>query len=695
MTDWLSKLNDQQKVAATHVSGPLFVVAGAGTGKTRTLTTRVAYLIEQAGVSPESILAVTFTNKAAREMKERIIDMVGPYAVKTWIYTFHGFGVQVLREYIDRLSYGYTKKFNIIDEDDAKSIIREAIKAQNLDAKQYKVNDIRNKISDFKFFKEDKFDDYNERNIYQIYQQNLIENNLLDFDDLQLYTHELLLTDEVVRNYYQEKFQYILVDEFQDTDHVQYEIVKILASKHKNLFVVGDPDQSIYGFRGADYNNANKFKRDFGNQVVLDINYRSTTHILDYANRLIKKNQNRPYEKDLKSNLGEGIEPAIWSAQSDFNEATMIANEIKRLVSDHEYSYEDIAILYRSNALSRTFEDTMMKHNIPYVMYGGISFYQRKEIKDILAYIRLLLNPHLDFYLKRIINVPKRAIGPTSVQKLETKAREMGISMYEAIDFVEFSGKARESLMNFKTDIMEMSDKLNYMESLEEIVMYVAYHSGYITMLEEEKDDVSEDRIDNIKELKSVFVQGEQFYEGNFFERLTQLLDQIALYSDLDKADDRNAIKLSTFHQVKGLEFKVVFMVVMEEEIFPSPLSMFDPKDLEEERRIAYVGVTRAKERLYLTRAESRLLYGNWLNPNPSRFLREMRPVQEVFTSRKFESFQQTKNTTYLASGDKVSHTIFGEGIVVSIEDGIATIAFKMPHGIKKLLENHPSIKKI
>ncbi|VEU83095.1 ATP-dependent helicase [Acholeplasma hippikon] len=695
MTDWLSKLNDQQRKAATHVEGPLFVVAGAGTGKTRTLTTRVAYLIEQAGISPESILAVTFTNKAAREMKERIIDMAGPHAVKTWIYTFHAFGVQVLREFIDRLNQGYKKNFNIIDEDDAKAIIRDLIKSQNLDNKQYKVNDIRNKISDYKYFKEDKFDDYHERNIYQLYQKNLVENNLLDFDDLQVLTHELLLTDEVTRTYYQNKFQYILVDEFQDTDHIQYEIIKLLGMKHRNVFVVGDPDQSIYGFRGADYNNANKFMKDFGNQVVLDLNYRSTTHILSYANRLIKRNQNRPFEKDLKSNLGDGIEPVIWSAQSDFNEANMVANEIKRLVSDYHYNYEDIAILYRNNALSRTFEDTMMKHNIPYVMYGGISFYQRKEIKDVLAYIRVLLNPNLDFYFKRIINVPKRAIGPTSVQKLEAKAKELKISMFEAIDHIDFSGKAKDALHEFKSLILEMSDKLNYMESLEEIVMYVAYHSGYIAMLEEEKDDISEDRIDNIKELKSVFVQGEQFYEGNFVERLQQLLDQIALYSDLDKADDRNAIKLSTFHQVKGLEFKVVFMTVMEDEIFPSPLSTFDPKDLEEERRIAYVGVTRAKERLYLTRSESRLLYGNWMNPSPSRFLKEMRPVQEVFTSRKFESSPTQKNTTFLNAGDKVNHIVFGEGIVVGVEDGIATIAFKMPHGIKKLLENHPSIKKI
>src|SRR5690606_5395400 len=488
----------------------------------------------------------------------------------------------------------------------------------------------------------------------------------------------------------------ILVDEFQDTDHIQYEIIKFLAGRNKNVFVVGDPDQSIYGFRGANYENANHFRRDFGGEQVLAKNYRSTPEILDFANRLIANNINRPVKKNLTTESPSGIEPLIWNAQSDFGEATMVANEITRLVKDFGYAYSDIAILYRNNALSRTFEDTLMKHNIPYVMYGGLSFYQRKEIKDILAYIRLLVNPHLDFYLKRVINVPKRAIGPTTVNKLETLAKQLNLSMFNAIDHLDVSGKTREQLDSFKRLIIEMQERLATMENLDEVVMYVAYNTGYLLMLEEEKDDISQERIDNIKELKSVFVQGQEFYEGSFMERLTQLLDQIALYTDLDLQSNREGVILSTYHQVKGLEFKVVFMTVMEEGIFPSPLSTYDTRELEEERRIAYVGVTRAKERLYLSRADDRLLYGNYIRPMPSRFLKEMSPVKERLTKQYANPTQNRNgNDRFLKAGDKVSHAVFGEGIVVSLEGDIATIAFKLPHGIKKLLESHPSIKKI
>ncbi len=694
MTEWLSKLNEKQHQAATHVEGPLFVIAGAGTGKTRTLTTRVAYLVEEIGIAPDSILAVTFTNKAAREMKERIIEMAGPYAAGVWIYTFHAFAVQILRRDIEAMNIGYNKNFNIADEDDAKSFVRDIIKKLELDSKHYKVNNLRNKISDFKYMKEDRFDDIHEKQVYQHYQKELIENNLLDFDDLQILMHQLLSEHEDIRGYYQDKFRYILVDEFQDTDHIQYQTMKMLAIKHRNLFVVGDPDQSIYAFRGANYENANYFRRDFGGESVLDLNYRSTTEILEFANRLITHNTNRPVQKNLVAYRGHGQKPFVWSAPNDFGEATMVANEIQRLVRDLGYKYDDIAILYRNNALSRTFEDTMMKNNIPYVIYGGISFYQRKEIKDILAYIRLLVNPNLDFYLKRVINVPKRAIGPTTVSKLEALSKQLNLSMFQAIDHLDVSAKTMTSLREFKDLILEMKERLLTMESLDEVAMYVAYHTQYLLMLEEEKDDIAQERIDNIKELKSVFVQGEKFYEGTFLDKLTQLLDQIALYTELDKETNNDSIKLSTFHQVKGLEFKVVFMTVMEEEVFPSPQSSFDPSDLEEERRIAYVGVTRAKERLYLTRSDQRLLYGTFIYPHPSRFLREMQPASDVFT-RKSEEITYQKNTHFLKAGDKVEHQVFGNGIVVNIEGDIATIAFKLPHGIKKILESHPSLKKI
>ena len=693
MKEWLNKLNEQQRKAVMHIDGPLFVVAGAGTGKTRTLTTRVAYLIKEIGIAPESILAVTFTNKAAREMKERIIDMAGPHSVSVWIYTFHALGVQILRQHIDKLNMGYTNRFNIADEDDAKGIVRDAIKELNLDPKQYKVNYIRNKISYYKYFKKEVFDDQNEMNIYQIYDRIMVENNLLDFDDLQVLLYKLLNEHEGVRNYYRQKFQYILIDEFQDTDFLQYQIIKLLVGEHKNIFVVGDPDQSIYGFRGADYENANRFKRDFGNEHVLIINYRSTKKILDHANRLIKFNQNRPFEKELVCDLGDGFDPQIWSASTDIQEANMIANEIERLKKELGYSYNEIAILYRNNALSRLLEDTLMKYNIPYTIYGGLSFYQRKEIKDILAYIRVILDPSLDFYLKRIINVPKRAIGPTSVKKLEDKAKELGVSMFDAIDYLDVSSKTLEAFNEFKNLILRLRERLYDMNDLGEVVSYVAYQTEYIKMLEDEKDDISKERIENINELKSVFVQGDVFYEGTFIEKLTQILDQIALYTDLDQKLPEQGVILSTFHQVKGLEFKVVFMAVMEEDIFPSSLSILESGSLDEERRIAYVGVTRAKERLYLTYANQRLLYGSVKYSEPSRFIKEMMEPKKVMVSKRIEP--STQNTTFLKAGDKVNHQVFGEGIVVNVEDDIATIAFKMPHGVKKILENHPSLRKI
>lgn len=692
MSDWFKRLNEQQIKAVQHINGPLFVIAGAGTGKTRTLTTRVAYLIKEIGIAPESILAVTFTNKAAREMKDRIIDMAGPYASSVWIYTFHAFSVQVLRRDIETLGRGYTKEFNIADEDDAKSFVRDAIKMLNLDIKQYRVNDMRYKISEYKHLGNDLFDnDYNQKNIFLTYQKLLLENNLLDFDDLQRLTFELFSEHKDILSYYQDKFNYVLVDEFQDTDHIQYQMIKLLSEKHRNIFVVGDPDQSIYAFRGANYDNANQFKRDFGHEHVLDINYRSTVEILNYANKLIKYNQNRPFKKELQSKMGNGTEPVISVAHTDYNEAQMVANEIERLVNDFGYQYEDIAILYRNNSLSRIFEDTFMKYNIPYVIYGGLSFYQRKEIKDILAYVRMLVNPHLDFYLKRVINVPKRAIGNTTLAKLDQKARELGLSMYNAIDYLEVSGKTKDSLIEFKGLMETMKDRLSTMEHLSEVVNYVAYQTGYFQMLEEEHDDLAQERIDNIKELASVFVQGEEFYEGSFIQKLSQLLDQIALYTDLDKVEAKNSVKLATIHQVKGLEFRAVFMVAMEEEIFPAHQSSLDPRDMEEERRVAYVGVTRAKERLYLTRAEQRLVYGTYMRLHPSRFLREMQPQKEILTRQT----EMSKNAHFLKPGDKVVHQVFGPGIVVNLEDDIATIAFKLPHGIKKILENHPALKKV
>lgn len=692
MTEWLDLLNEQQKKAVTHIDGPLFVVAGAGTGKTRTLTTRVSYLINETGIPPSNILAVTFTNKAAREMIDRIILMSGPYASSVWISTFHSLGYKILKKDIEKLNMGYNSNFNVLDDDDSKSIIREIIKDLKIDSKKYKVNYLRNLISAYKVFKDTIFEDEEERNVYREYQDRLLKDNLLDFDDLQILLLKLFQNSEETLEYYRNKFSYILVDEFQDTDHIQYKIIKLLALKHRNIFVVGDPDQSIYSFRGADYNNARHFLNDFGNEHVLDINYRSTNEILNYANRLIKFNRNRPVIKELKSDLGKGITPVIINSDSDFYEANKVVSEIINLVFKEGYSYNEIAILYRNNALSRNFEDIFIRENIPYMIYGGISFYQRKEIKDMIAYIKLAIDNSLDFFLKRIINVPKRKIGPATIKRLEEEASSRSISLFEAINHIDIKGMAMANLNEFVEVINRINKYINEMPDLDNLVKVLLEITGYKDMLIDEKDDISLDRLNNIYELTTVFKGGQIFYEGTPLERLNQILDQIALYTNLDNPSKDNSVVLSTVHQVKGLEFKAVFIVVLEDGIFPSNMSIFDPNELEEERRVAYVAVTRAKERLYLSHANKRMLYGQLIFPEPSRFLEEMtEPTKKVI-----KPIGKTLRTdTYLNPGDKVVHSSFGDGVVIAVERGVATIAFSNEYGIKKIIENHPSIKKI
>ncbi|MBE0700700.1 MAG: UvrD-helicase domain-containing protein [Acholeplasmataceae bacterium] len=689
--NWLATLNESQLNAVTHPDGPLFVVAGAGTGKTRTLTSRIAYLIMN-GVESKRILAVTFTNKAAKEMKQRVVDMVGPHAIDVWLYTFHAFGLQMLRRHIAELPYGYRSNFSVIDEEDGKKIIQEQIKELGLDTKKFSLRGLKNLISLYKSRRIEKIKDTDEEKIYQRYQDYLKENQLVDFDDLLLYTYELLDENQTIREYYQSHFHHILVDEFQDTDAIQYNILKLLGIKHKNVFVVGDPDQSIYGFRGANYRNSQLFMTDFeAEQVLLEQNYRSTNQILKAANQLIKFNLDRPAAKVLESDLGSGINPIYHHAQTDYRETYFVINEIERLVQQG-YMYQDMAILYRNNALSRLFEDTLMKQRIPYIIYGGISFYERKEIKDALAYVRVVLDPHQDFYFKRIINVPRRQIGMISLQKLELKSKELGVSMFEAIEYVELSSTAKISLVNFKKMIHEMNQDFHQMINLDQIMPYTLNKVGYIEMLRAEGDEISDDRINNLKELQTVFTRGDMYYEGSFLEKTTQLLDQIALYTDMDKeVDDDNQVKLATIHQVKGLEFKIVFMVVMEENIFPSDRSLMYPSDLEEERRIAYVGITRAKERLYLSYSDQRMVFGTMRFSYPPRFIQETKV--DVYQPRTIEQAEGISNL--LKTGDRVEHSMFGLGVVVRVDDDIATIAFGMPHGIKKILESHPSIRKL
>jgi len=551
---------------------------------------------------------------------------------------------------------------------------------------------LKNLISLYKSRRLEGFERTDEEKIYKKYQTYLRENQLVDFDDLLLYTLELLEDYPEIRTKYQTYFEHILVDEFQDTDAIQYKVMKILAELHKNVFVVGDPDQSIYAFRGANYENSTLFQKDFHAQmIVLEQNYRSTNQILKAANQLIQYNFNRPASKNLESDLGHGEAPIYHHAQSDFRESFFVVNEIQRL---HQLGirYEEMAVLYRNNALSRLFEDAMIKEGIPYIIYGGISFYERREIKDALAYIRVILDPNQDFYFKRIVNVPKRSIGLVSLQKLELRAKELGVSMFESIEYTELTPSAKHSLLEFKKLIMEMNQDFGDMVDMSQIMPYLMVKTGYVDMLKAEGDEISDDRINNLKELQTVFTRGDIYYEGSFLERLTQQLDQIALYSDIDKdVTEFDHVKLATIHQVKGLEFRVVFMVVMEENIFPSDRSLMNPQDMEEERRIAYVGITRAKQKLYFSYADQRMVYGSMRYSYPSRFIQESKvKVDEPKTI-----YQAPTESHLLKTGDQIEHSVFGRGIVVRIDDDIATIAFAMPHGIKKILESHPSLRKI
>ena len=689
--NWLATLNESQLKAVIHPSGPLFVVAGAGTGKTRTLTARIAYLIME-GVNPKKILAVTFTNKAAREMKQRVVDMTGPHAMDVWLYTFHAFGLQILRRHIQELPYGYKPSFTVIDEEDGRKIVSDVVKSLGFDIKMFSVKALKGLISLFKCERMEEFERSDEEKIYKGYQKYLRENQLVDFDDLLIYTHELLDSYPHIKAKYQTAFEHVLVDEFQDTDLIQYKILKILGDLHKNVFVVGDPDQSIYGFRGANYNNSKYFMKDFkAEEVILDKNYRSTNYILQAANKLIANNLNRPSQKNLESDLGLGNPITYHTAQSDYQETFYVINEINKLIQQG-YTYDDIAILYRNNALSRLFEDAMIKEGIPYIIYGGISFYERKEIKDALAYIRLINDHNQDFYFKRIVNVPKRSIGLKSIQVLEEKAQTLGISMFDAIDYVDLRPQAKSSLLEFKKMIIETKEAFDGMEDLYQIMPVLMQKTGYMAMLKAEDTEIAEDRIDNLKELQSVFTRGDIYYEGTFYEKLNQQLDQIALYSDLDQdVTEDNHVKLATYHQVKGLEFRAVFMVVLEEGIFPSDRALMSTYELEEERRVAYVGITRAQEKLYMTHSERRMVYGQIKLGYPSRFIKESR----LSTPQKQPEVVYDQSSHILKTGDHVEHQVFGRGVVVSVDGEIAKIAFAMPHGIKQILESHPSIKKV
>lgn len=688
----LTRLNKEQQKAVQTIEGPVSVLAGAGTGKTRTLTYRIAYMV-YSDIDPSEIVAVTFTNKAAFEMKQRIIDLVGVKATEISISTFHSFCARLLRNEIDKLNEKYTSRFLIIDEADSKQIIRDTVKELNFDSNKYNSNRLKNIISKFKN-KQIDFLDYDEMVIYNAYNKYLQDNNSLDFDDLILYTVELLKKHDSLREYYNERYKYLLVDEFQDTNIIQYELIKLLSGNNNNIFTVGDPDQSIYAFRGANYENQKKFIDEYDPKIIiLEENYRSTTNILDTANRLIGFNHSRVGEKELTSALGEGPEVIFETRYSDRDEAYFVARAIKIFISNG-YSYQDMAVLYRSNSISRVFEEALLKENIPYVIYGGTSFFARKEIKDILAYIRLVINPHDNISFKRVVNTPRRMIGQTTVSKLEDYANLYNLSLYEAIDEVDIGRAATNRLKSFKNIIETMKEEILNIKDFPAIIDVVNSLSGYREMLENEGEE-SKDRLENIQELKAIFYNARNQFEGSTIDVLENLLDDLALKTNLDIDDTVNTVKVATIHQVKGLEFKIVFLVALEEQIFPAQASMLSSVDLEEERRVCYVGATRAQERLIVSHAAQRFRFGSIKNLEPSRYINEMKPEELSTRIRVVEAAPPSKEELDINLGDKVNHDAFGAGTVVSVDDEIIKVAFKIEFGVKIFAKGHPALKKV
>ena len=702
-------LNPAQRQAVEATEGPVMVMAGAGSGKTKVLTTRIAHLIKDLSIPAYSILAVTFTNKAANEMKERIANMVDVNTSYMWISTFHSFCSRVLRYEINALP-PYNTKFTIIDDEDSLKIVKEVMKEQELDT--FKPKDIRNLISKAKNFTDFKIDDPYLNDCYTIvnrlYEQRCVKDNLLDFDDLIIKTIELFKKNPNILEHYQRKFQYILVDEFQDTNTLQYNLMFMLASRHHNIFVVGDDFQSIYSFRGAMIENISRFKKDYLEHqlILLEQNYRSTKEILNLANSIIEKNPNQ-IKKVMYTEDKTGQMPFYYTAESSHAEVMFVIDKIRELIASGE-KYENIAILYRANYISRNFEDVLVRYQIPYTMYGGLSFFQRKEIKDLVAYLRLMVNYNDDFSFKRIVNEPKRKIGNSSIDKLSVIASEHNISLFEAIDYMD--GKPASKLKEFKEIIISLE---NCIESskLKDLVDIVIEETGYLESLKNDMDTY-DDRYSNLKEFRSVLKEADEFYEGTNKNKLEQLLQDLSLRTNNDDSKNDKGVILSTYHQVKGLEFNNVFMVAMEEEIFPS-INIISASELEEERRVCYVGITRAKNKLYLTNCKSRFLFGCQRYLAPSRFIREMdkklyknitrgyieydtpsttRSKLEVVNS---SNENKQKEIVEYKVGDKISHKAFGDGLVVSVNGSIISVAFKAPFGIKHLMANHPSIIKL
>ena len=630
----LAGLNPDQKKAVEMTEGPVLIVAGAGSGKTRVLTHRVAYLLSEKGVHPWNILAITFTNKAAREMKERITHLVGPEAEEIWISTFHAMCVRILRRDGERI--GYSRNFTILDVPDQVTVIKQVLKELNLDAKQHDprgylhwISQAKNRLQTPPKMKEQagSFREEIAAQIYDAYQKKLRANQSMDFDDLLLETIRLFRQVPEALDYYQRKFQYIHVDEYQDTNHAQYVLVNLLAAHHRNICVVGDSDQSIYAFRGADITNILDFERDYPDAEVirLEQNYRSTQTILDAANGVITHNQRRK-PKNLWTENGTGEPIRLFEAGNEHEEAFFVAETILQGVREGR-DHGDYAVLYRTNAQSRVLEEVLLKSNIPYRVVGGIKFYERKEIKDLLAYLRLVVNPDDDLSLRRVINVPRRGIGEGTMEKIDRYAEEKGVSLYRALleaDRIGLAPRFLRPLQSFTTMIRDLHGMAEYL-SARELTEEVLEKTGYREALEREGTLEAEGRLENIGEFLSVVQEFEQRSED---KSLVDFLTDLALLSDIDTLEDEgpdgDAVVLMTLHSAKGLEFPCVFLVGMEEGLFPHIRSLEDDDALEEERRLAYVGITRAEKELYLTRARLRSIFGQTVSHPPSRFLDEI-----------------------------------------------------------------------
>lgn len=722
MNNLLDNLNEKQKEAVLQTEGPVMAIAGAGSGKTSVLTKRIAHLINGIGVDPESILALTFTNKAAKEMRDRIID-TPEYThnrAPSWVSTFHAMCVRILREH--HTAIDYRKNFQILDDDDTTQLIKSICKGLEIDSKMHPVKEVKGLVQKYKMNRIDlsSFDAGIQvivESVHRRYTDALRRNHLMDFDDLLLLTIQLFESNEVIRNMYEKKFKYVLIDEFQDTNNIQYKLVQLLLGENQNLFIVGDEDQSIYKFRGANIKNIRKFQKDYPKHhiVLLEQNYRSTNTILKAANNVIANNKSR-IPKNLFSDKDKGELITYFKGATSRDEVEFVAMQILKLIRQG-YKYNDFAILYRINSASRAFEDVFLQKHIPYRIYGNTSFFKRKEIKDLTAYLRLILESDDEVTFERVITSPKRGIGKTTIDKLVQYKLDNNLTMFETLDRAsDILGKSacmklnafKEQMVKFRKDLDELP--------FDAFVETILKESGYLTALE--KDEKKDIRIENLMEFKNMLYENEKIYfEYSREEMLMFLLEEVTLKSEEKNSDVEDGVTMLSLHAAKGLEFRAVFIVNMEMNILPTSRAI-NEGDISEERRLMYVGITRAKERLFLTNSNVRMTFGETSKTIDSNFIDEIgedlieikgfneyasKPHTEVYkiapkthtTNRVKKKNLDNYQENELNKGDKVIHDDFGSGMVITVSGDICKIAFKPPHGVKTLLKNHKAITKL